>query len=274
MIIADIGINHNGDLDTALTLIRKCKEIGVDVVKFQKRNPDVCVPTDQKNIVKSTRFGEMKYIDYKHKMEFGQDEYDVIDAYCKYLNISWTASVWDVDSLEFMMQYDVPFLKIPSALLNNVILLNKIKEIDNRTFLFSSGMATYADIDIVYNLFKDKWNVMGLLYCVSNYPTKLKESNLNCIKEMEIRYPKWTIGYSGHEEGYFQSIIARVLGCRIIERHITLNTSDVGSDHSSSLDVGQFKEMINQLNNAYISLGNKNKTINSEELEISKKLKY
>lgn len=271
MIIADIGINHNGNLSYAIDLIDKCKEIGVDVVKFQKRNPDICVPEDQKHIVKDTIFGKIEYIDYKKKLEFGEHEYDLIDKHCKKIGIDWTASVWDIDSLHFMEKYSVPFIKIPSACISKKELLNETVKL-NKKVILSTGMTDTATIDKACIILKD--NLIGLLHCVSSYPTPPDEANLKYIKVLESRYRDYTVGYSGHEKGYLQTLIAKGLGAKIIERHITLDNNMKGTDHSSSLDIETFSEMINTLKIVDASLGNGIKTIQPSELPIMRKLIY
>jgi sialic acid synthase SpsE len=246
-IIAEIGINHNGDLKNALRLIDIAAAAGCDAVKFQKRNPDVCVPEHQKNIMRDTPWGQMTYLDYKYKVEFEKAEYDVIDAHCKAQGIEWSASPWDMDSLEFLNQYDVPFLKVPSAMLTNDELLEGCVASGKRV-IFSTGMSTKEEIDhavmvlrkakLVYN----NPNKIGLLHCNSTYPAPINELNLSGIQTLQSEYSDFEIGYSGHEFRLGTTVAAVYLGASIIERHITLDRQMWGSDHLASVEPqGLFK---------------------------------
>lgn len=270
MFIADIGINHNGDINIAKELIKQAKICGVDVVKFQKRNPDICVPEDQKNIVKNTIFGTMKYIDYKKKIEFGKEEYDEIDRYCKEIGIRWTASVWDIDSLNFLMNYDVPFIKIPSACITDFELLKAINK-TGKDVVLSVGMSTMFEIN---NAIKslDNINNISILQCNSSYPSKNEELDISFIPELKKIF-NCNVGYSGHEVGYFPTLLARAVGASIIERHITLDKNMKGTDHKSSLDIDELKECINKLKEVDIILGKNYKTIYDSEIPIMNKLR-
>ena len=240
-IIGEIGINHNGDLDVAKRLIDIATVSGCDAVKFQKRNPEVCVPEHQKNVLRSTPWGEMTYLEYKYRVEFEKEEYDIIDSYCKERNIHWSASPWDMDSLTFLEQYDIPFLKVPSAMLTNDELLEGCVATGKR-IIFSTGMSTQLEIDeAVWRLrnAKTKYNnshTLGLLHCNSTYPAPLKDLNLSAIKTLANQYPDFEIGYSGHEFRLGTSVAAVYLGASIIERHITLDRTMWGSDHMSSVE--------------------------------------
>ena len=190
MFIADIGINHNGDLRTALELIYQAKVNGVDVVKFQKRNPDVCVPEDQKGIVKDTVLGKMTYIEYKHKMEFTKEQYDVINGYCKTLGIDWTVSVWDFDSLEFAMQYDLPFIKIPSACLTHYELLKACAR-TGKPLVVSTGMSTEEEIIKAVETIRLEGYIgeLCVLLCNSSYPSNDCELNLRYLDTLKELFP-------------------------------------------------------------------------------------
>lgn len=247
MNICEIGINHNGSLDIAKEMIVKAKECGFDVVKFQKRNPDVCVPEKQKYIKRDTPWGLIDYIDYKHKIEFGKNEYDEIDKLCREIGISWTVSVWDIDSLNFIVNnYDVPFIKIPSPKITD---LGLIREINNKNIkvIFSTGMSTEEEIDECYNLL-DKNNIISILHCNSSYPADYNDINLNNIYTLKYKYRGVDIGYSGHEVGYLPTMIACGMGVSVIERHFTLDKEMWGTDHKCSLDVQEAKSMIESLN--------------------------
>lgn len=258
-IIAEIGINHNGCLDTAKKLIDIAAAADCDVVKFQKRNPDMCVPDSQKDIKRVTPWGEISYIDYKHKIEFGREEYNEIDRYCSKKNIKWTASAWDGDSVQFLREYDLPFIKIASASLTNKVIIEEAV----RTFpkvILSTGMSTEKEIDPavqMINKFKiwyGKSQTFGLLHCNSSYPAPLEDLNLSAIKTLAERYPDYDIGYSGHELTLGTSVAAVYLGASIIERHITLDRNMYGTDQSCSVTPwGLFKLVsgIRELEKAY-----------------------
>jgi len=240
-IIGEIGINHNGDLDIAKRLIDIATVSGCDAVKFQKRNPEVCVPDHQKNVLRSTPWGEMTYIEYKYRVEFEKEEYDIINSYCKERNIHWSASPWDMDSLTFLEQYDIPFLKVPSAMLTNDELLEGCVATGKR-IIFSTGMSTQQEIDhavMVLRNAKTRYNnshTLGLLHCNSTYPAPLKDLNLSTIKTLANQYSDFEIGYSGHEFRLGTSVAAVYLGASIVERHITLDRTMWGSDHMSSVE--------------------------------------
>lgn len=258
-IIAEIGINHNGDLRTAKKLIDISVAAGCDAVKFQKRNPDICVPEHQKSVIKDTPWGQMTYLEYKHKIEFGKEEYDEIDRYCKERGITWSASPWDYGSVKFLKQYDVPFIKIPSAMLTNHELLTSCMKSSMRVII-STGMSTEEEIeDAITVLRKTKAffknpHQIGVLHCNSSYPAPVKELNLSTIKTLADKYPDCEIGYSGHELLLGTSVAAVYLGASIIERHVSLDRNMWGSDHSCSVTPhGLFKLVsgIRELEAAY-----------------------
>ncbi len=275
-IIAEIGINHNGDLTTAKRLIDIASAAGCDAVKFQKRDPDACVPEHQKNVVKDTPWGSMTYLEYKHKTEFGKEEYDEIDRYCKERKIKWSASPWDLGSLKFLLGYDVPFVKIPSAMLTNKPLLEASLSSGKKVIL-STGMSTENEISEAVSFldenikFRSK-SSYAILHCNSTYPAPLEELNLSCIKTLKETF-NCEVGYSGHEFRLGTSVAAVYLGATIIERHITLDRSMWGSDHLSSVEPqGLFKLVsgIRELEKAY---GNGNITVTDSEKPIRKKLR-
>ena len=255
-IIAEIGINHNGDIDKAKVLIDIAATAGCDVVKFQKRNPDICVPEHQKKIKRKTPWGEMTYLDYKYKIEFGKEEYDEIDSYFNNRGIEWRASPWDRDSLDFLLNYDIPFIKIPSAMLTNLTLINAAS-LSGKDVILSTGMSTKDEIDAAVNVLKYNTQFSNykysLLHCNSTYPAQLKDLNLVRIKTLKERYG-CEVGYSGHEFRLGTSVAAIYLGATIIERHITLDRSMWGTDQLSSVEPqGLFKLVsgIRELEEAY-----------------------
>lgn len=258
-IIAEIGINHQGDINIAKRLIDIAAAAGCNAVKFQKRNPDICVPEAQKNKPRSWQGKDMTYLEYKYKVEFGKKEYDEIDRYCKQQSIAWSASPWDMDSVEFLQQYNLPFIKLPSASLTNDDLLTAcVKRFPK--VIFSTGMSTEEEIDHAVDVLRkaqalyNKKNPIGLLHCNSTYPAPVRELNLSAIKTLADKYPDFEIGYSGHEFRLGTSVAAVYLGASIIERHITLDRTMEGSDHIASVEPqGLFKLVsgIRELEQAY-----------------------
>jgi len=258
-IIGEIGINHQGDINIAKRLIDISAAAGCDAVKFQKRNPDVCVPEHQKSQPRKWQGKDMTYLEYKYKVEFGKEEYDEIDSYCKQQGITWSASPWDMDSLEFLNQYDIPFIKLPSAMLTDDKLLEACVATGKR-IIFSTGMSTQEEINHAVDILrtaKTKYNnpyKIGLLHCNSTYPAPIEELNLSGIKILTEMYPDFEIGYSGHEFRLGTSVAAIYLGATIIERHITLDRTMEGSDHMASIEPqGLFKLVsgIRELERAY-----------------------
>jgi len=243
LIIAEIGINHNGSLETAKKLIDVAKVAGCDYVKFQKRNPDICVPEHQKNKSRETPWGTMKYIEYKKKVEFGKEEFDEIDSYCKAAGIKWTTSVWDLDSLDFSLQYNLDCIKIPSALITNSELLKATAQRYDEIIL-SSGMSTEQEIDNAVKIAVEHSKRVILMHCNSAYPAPLNELNLSCIHTLRNKYADQgvIIGYSGHESPLYTTLAAVSMGAEYIERHITLDREMWGTDQFCSLEpVGLFR---------------------------------
>lgn len=268
-IIAEIGINHNGSLDIVKRLIDIATLSGCDAVKFQKRNPDVCVPEHQKKVMRETPWGTMTYIDYKHKVEFGKVEYDEIDSYCKEKKIEWSASPWDLDSLEFLMQYNIPWIKIPSAMITNEALMIAVANTGKKV-IFSTGMSTYAEIDQAVQWLGD--NKIVMLHCNSSYPAPLEDLNLKCIQTLRKRY-NCEIGYSGHEFRLGTSVSAIYLGATVIERHITLDRTMWGTDQLCSLEPQGLIKLVKGIRELEIALGDGVKKVTKSEQQIKKKLR-
>jgi len=267
-LIGEIGINHNGDIEIAKKLIDAVHCCGWHCAKFQKRNPDICIPEDQKNIIRDTPWGKMTYLDYKKKIEFGKKEYDIIDQYCKNKKIEWSASVWDIDSLNFLMQYDIPFIKIPSAHITNLELLREAYK-TKKKILLSTGMSTIEDIDNALKIVKN--NVI-LMHTNSCYPTPNNELNLSLIKTLRKKY-NIDVGYSGHEIDVEPTIIAYMMGARILERHITLDHDMWGSDQKASLEVIGMATLEKRLAKIPDMLGDGIKRITNSEIEKLKQLR-
>lgn len=234
-IIAEIGINHNGDLEVAKKLIQIANVAGCTHVKFQKRNPDICVPENQKLKSKSTPWGDMTYLEYKYKIEFGKEEYDEIDRFCKDVGIEWFASVWDKDSVDFMQQYKSldgkNLMKIPSALITNKELITHARKKAD-TLLISTGMSNEEEVVKAVTLCEPD----VIFHTNSTYPTPIDELNLGYIKWLKEKYPNKDIGYSGHEYGLVTTFATIPMGATWIERHITIDRSMWGSDQNSSIE--------------------------------------
>ena len=232
-IIAEIGLNHNGDIDIAKKLIDISAAAGCDAVKFQKRNPDICVPEHQKSVMRDTPWGKMTYLEYKYKVEFNKEQYDEIDFYCKSKGISWSASPWDLDSLDFLNQYTVPFIKLPSAMITDTELLKAACKTGKR-IIISTGMSSESEVDNACSILKSNSKDFAVLHCNSTYPAPIEELNLSCIKTLKEKY-NCEVGYSGHDFRLGTSVAAVYLGASIIERHVTLDRTMWGSDHMASV---------------------------------------
>jgi len=273
-IIAEIGINHNGDLSIAKKLIDIAKVAGCDVVKFQKRNPDVCVPEHQKSVMRDTPWGRMTYLEYKYKVEFEKKEYDEIDEYCKKSNIKWTASPWDLDSLDFLNQYDnLPFIKIPSALLTDLELIKKTTQTGKKVII-STGMSTLDEVDAAVNTIKETKPdaSFAVLHCNSTYPAPNNELNLNCIKTLKDRY-QCEVGYSGHEFGLTTTIASICMGASIIERHITLDRTMWGTDQMCSVEPQGLIKLVRGVHELSAAMGDGKKVVTETEKPIRDKLR-
>jgi N-acetylneuraminate synthase len=269
--IAEIGINHNGDLQIAKRLIDAAFGCEWDCVKFQKRNPDVAVPEHEKNRPRETPWGTMTYLEYKHRIEFGKREYDYINHYCAEKPMDWTVSVWDLDSLQFALQYDLKFLKIPSAMLTHQELLKEAAS-SGVPILLSSGMSTLEEIDAAVEIVSARAKSYALLHCTSTYPAPHKELNLRVIPMLKRRY-NCVIGYSGHEYDLEPTVIAITLGAKIIERHITLDHAMWGTDQAASLEIHAMSMLKRRAANIERMLGSNEKKVTEGELPIRKKLR-
>ena len=270
--IAEIGINHNGSLDIAKKLIDAAFACNWHCVKFQKRSPELCVPENQKEKLRDTPWGRITYLEYKYKVEFNHKEYSYIDKYCKEKPFYWTASVWDIPSLEFILAYDVPFIKIPSAKLTDHELL-RLSSQSGKPVILSTGMSTIDEVDNAVEILENhsKGNYM-LMHTNSAYPAPVEELNLRVINYLRDRY-KCIIGYSGHEYGLEPSVIAVSLGAKIIERHITLDHNMWGSDHAASLEVHAMDMLYKRIKEIKNALGDGVKRVTEAELESRKKLR-
>ena len=267
-IIAEIGINHNGSLENALKMVEEAARAGCDAVKFQKRTPELCVPLDQWYVERDTPWGRMTYIDYRHKVEFGPEDYAKIDAVAKEHKIDWFASCWDVPSVDFLEQFDPVLYKAASASLTDVELLKK-KKATGKPLIISTGMSTMEEIN--YALGEIGSNNVLIAHSTSSYPCPPEELNLNMILTLQELFPDNVIGYSGHETGLATTIAASVLGAGFVERHFTLDRAWWGSDQAASVEVPGMQRLVRDLRDVEHALGDGIKKVyDSEKGPLSK----
>ncbi len=270
--IAEIGLNHNGDIQIAKKLMDAVFATNWNCAKFQKRTPSICVPESQKNVMRDTPWGRITYLEYRYKVEFEKEHYDYIDRYCKEKPIAWTASVWDLKSLEFIMGYDVPFIKIPSAKLTEHECLVEASK-SGKPVILSTGMSTVPEIDAAVDLLeKHSRGGYVLMHTNSVYPAPPEELNLQVINFLKERYD-CIVGYSGHEEDLEPSVIAVSLGASLIERHVTLDHNMWGSDHFASLEVHGMNLLLKRIKNIKVILGDGVKKLTEKETAVRKKLR-
>jgi len=268
-VIAEIGINHNGDIEIAKQLMDVAVETGCDAVKFQKRTPEICVPEEQKSIPRDTPWGTMTYFEYKKRIEFEQSEFEQIDTYAKKIGIDWFASPWDVPSVDFLESFNVPCQKIASACLTDSELLSAVNKTKTTTIL-STGMSSIEEIDKAVSLLN---NVpLAIAQATSTYPAEASELNLRAIQTFAEKY-KVPVGYSGHERGLQVTIAAVALGATFVERHITLDRSMWGTDHSASLEPEGLKKLVRDIRIIELALGDGKKKVYDSEIPIRAKLR-
>ena len=268
---AEIGINHNGDLEVAKKLIDVAVEAGCDAVKFQKRTIEKVYSKDVLDTPRESPWGKTTK-EQKLGLEFGKAEYDIIDQYCKEKNIEWYASSWDVDSQLFLQNYNLKHNKVASAMLTNHKLLEVIAKERKPTFI-STGMSTIDEIRDAVRIFKKYDCIFSLQHSNSSYPMKEEEANLNCITTLQKEF-ECDVGYSGHETtGYLICICAVILGAKSIERHITLDRSMYGSDQAASLEPVGLKRVVNDIRRIETILGDGEKRVWPSEIPVMKKLR-
>ena len=270
-LIAEIGINHNGDLQIAKELISNAAKAGFDAVKFQKRSIDLVYTKEFLDGPRESPWGSTQRAQ-KEGLEFGLKEYQEIDAYCKNLGISWSASAWDVESQKFLQSFDLSFNKVASPMLGHKPLLRTIASEQKRTFI-STGMSTLEEIDEVVDIFRKANCPIELMHCNSTYPMNEEEANLLCIQTLMKRYG-CPVGYSGHESSLLKVCITAVdLGATSIERHITLDRAMYGSDQAASIEAAALPAFVSTVRKVRTLMGDGNKTLAGKELETRKKLR-
>jgi len=270
-IVAEIGINHNGSLDTAKEMIRAAKETGADAVKFQKRTPELCVPENQRNMMRETPWGYISYMEYRERMEFGVKEYQEIDALCQELGIDWFASVWDEASVDFIENFSPVCYKMASASLTDHKLQQKVRKL-GRPMIVSSGMSTSDQIQETIELIGQEDLILA--HSTSSYPCDPQELNLKMIETLRKKFD-CPIGYSGHEVGLITSVVAVALGACMVERHFTLDRSMWGSDQSASVEPGGFRRLVKYIRVTEMAVGDgKKRVYDSEQSSLKKLRKY
>ena len=269
-ITGEIGINHNGELANALALIDAAADAGCDAVKFQKRTPRVCTPRDQWDIERDTPWGRMTYIDYRERVEFGVEEYAAIDEHAKRRGIDWFASPWDVESVDFLEQFDVPAHKVASACLTDDDLLRRLRA-TGRTVILSTGMSTMRQIRHAVEVLGSD-NIV-LCHATSTYPARAAELNLRMIDTLQGEFPNVPIGYSGHETGLQTSLAAVAIGAVFVERHITLDRAMWGSDQSASIEPQGLQRLVRDIRVITEAMGDGVKKVYDGERAAMKKLR-
>lgn len=269
-LIAEIGINHNGDLDIAKKLIDAAKESGCDSVKFQKRDIDTVYTEEYLKSYRKSPWGETQR-SQKEGLEFNYENYCEIDKYCKKLDIQWFASAWDLKSQKFLKQFNCTYNKIASPMNVYLDLMECVAEEGKHTFI-STGMSTEEDIKVAVNIFRKHNCPFELMHTVSTYPMNHTDANLNMINSLKNTF-KCNVGYSGHEDNIEISLAAAAIGVSSIERHLTLDKKMYGSDQSASIEPKQMKKLAFGIREIEKYLGDGKKRILPEEIEIAKKLR-
>lgn len=269
-IIAEIGINHNGSLDTAKKLIDGAVLAGCDAVKFQKRTPELCVPKEQQDVVRDTPWGRMTYLEYRYMVEFGEKDYGEIDRYCGDRKIMWFASCWDEESVNFLEKFNPVCYKISSAALTNSELLLK-KRRTGKPLIISTGMSTENEIDTAVSII-GREDVL-IAHSTSTYPCPAEELNLRMIQTLKQKFPECPIGYSGHETGLAPTWAAVAMGATFVERHITLDRAMWGSDQAASVEIGGLIRLVQNIRDIEKAVGDGIKKVYESELGPRKRLR-
>lgn len=267
-IIAEIGINHNGSVDLAKKMIDEAVEAGCDAVKFQKRTVTKVYTPEELDVYRPNYYGSTNR-DLKLGLELGYDDYCEIDRYCKTKNIMWFASCWDLDSVDFIEQFDVPCHKVASAMLTDDNFLLKLKDI-GKPVLLSTGMSTMDEIRHAVDLLGVE-NIV-LFHCTSTYPTAHNEINLRVIEELKREFG-CPVGYSGHERGILPSVLSVQLGASAVERHITTDRTLWGSDQAASLEPEGLRRMVRDIREVKLVLGDGKKVVYDSEIPVRNKLR-
>jgi len=251
-VIAEIGLNHNGDVEIAKRLIDVAAEAGANAVKFQKRTPEIATPEHMRDVQRETPWGTMSYLDYRRRVEFGRDEYIEVGDYATLRGLDWFASPWDVPSVEFLEDLNVAAHKVASASLTDIELLEALRE-TGKPVILSTGMSTMGQIDRAMGVLNTDRVI--LMHATSTYPMEPDEANLRMISTLRDRFAGVPVGYSGHERGLQISLAAVALGAVAVERHITLDRTMWGSDHAASLEPGGLEHLVRDIRIIETALG-------------------
>ena len=268
-VVAEVGINHNGDLDVARRLIDAAAHAGVDAVKFQKRTPALCVPAEQKDVKRETPWGYITYLEYREKVEFGEREYRAIEIHCRDREVDWFASVWDEPSVDFLEAFKPLGYKVPSAALTDRSLLRHVRSM-GRPIILSTGMSTMEEIERAVGVLGT--DDLLLMHATSTYPCEPEELNLRMIQSLRDRFP-CPIGYSGHEVGLIPTVVAVAMGASLVERHITLDRAMWGSDQAASVEPGGFERLVKYIRTTEASLGDGVKKVYESERTSMRRLR-
>lgn len=269
-IIAEIGINHNGDMSICKELIDVASDAGCNAVKFQKRDIDKVYTQEMLDSPRESPWGTTQR-DQKQGLEFTKEDFQEIDSYCKSKGIDWFASAWDINSQEFLRQFDCKYNKVASAMVVDESLLRSIASEKKHTFI-STGMTTYKDVEKAITIFKEAGCSFELMHTVSTYPMKDEDANLNMIKTLKEKFG-CNVGYSGHEVGLAVSYGAAALGISSLERHITLDRAMYGSDQSASVEPRGLRELVSAVRKIEQAMGDGEKRILEAEVPIARKLR-
>lgn len=262
-VVAEVGVNHNADVQIAKLIIDAAARAGADAVKFQKRTPNVSVPEAQKSQMRSTPWGYITYLEFRQKLEFSEEQFRELSKHCKEKGIAWFASVWDKPAVDFMEAFETPGYKIPSAQLTDLGLI-KYARSTGKPLILSTGMSTMDQIKKgVVVAGTDK---LVILHCTSTYPCEPEELNLRMIQTLKKEFPNVPIGYSGHEVSLVPSAVAVALGSSLVERHITLDRAMYGSDQAASLEPGGFERLVKYIRVTELSLGTGVKKVYESEM--------
>jgi N-acetylneuraminate synthase len=268
-IIAEIGINHNGDIEIAKQLIEMSAEAGCNAVKFQKRTPELCVPIEQRNVMRETPWGEMTYMDYRYRVEFDENQYSLLAEFASSLGLDLFASPWDVDSVDFLEKMKHPVIKVASASITDIELLKKIAS-KKIPVIMSTGMSTMQEIEkAVDTLGTDN---LLIAHSTSAYPCEPKELNLKMIPVLQEKFGV-PVGYSGHETGLQTTVAATVLGACFVERHVTLDRSMWGSDQAASVEPQGMQKLVRDIRIVEQALGDGIKKVYDSELKPKMRLR-
>jgi N-acetylneuraminate synthase len=268
-VIAEIGINHNGSVEIAKRLIDAAVEAGCNAVKMQKRTPELCVPMDQRGVIRETPWGRLTYLEYRYRTELGLLEYQEIDGYCREKKIQWFASCWDTPSVDFIERFEPPCYKIASATLTNTELLHHLRS-TGRPLILSTGMSTMEQIEKAIDFLGTDHLI--ITHCTSTYACPPSELNLRMIETLSQRFP-CPVGYSGHEVGLPTTVAAVALGACLIERHITLDRAMWGSDHAASVEPRGFQRLVKYIRTVETAMGDGTKEVYPSEMPILRRLR-